>query len=157
MENKRVFNQSELEGLLEKSESFDILASIAATTSPEDQDYIAQPISRLLSEPGGLKKIKARMREFMDPEKTLVEVTQHVLTNREQPLVKFEDTAPDFQDMVLKLKHLSETGNDGLAKAILLYAIGMAGYEWKDRQRPSIPYDPMQDPPITLAYRSPED
>jgi hypothetical protein len=149
-------HQTEIEEFLNNLEAFETLCALAAVTSPEDQDYIAEPIRRLLSEPRGIETLQARMRDFMDPGQTLPEVSAYVLLNRNITPIILSDTTPDFQNMVMKLRHLSETGNERLAKTALFYAVGMALYEWKDRQRPSIPYDPDRDDPITLAYRSPE-
>lgn len=151
------FDQSEIDIFLSDQKAFDTLVTLAAVTSPQDQDYIAEPVSRLLSEPGGLDVLQRRMRDFMDPEQTLPEVSAYVLSNKDVSKAALETTTPDFQDMVMKLRHLSESGNAGLATAILFYTVGMAHYEWKDRQRPSIPYDAERDGPVTLAYRSPED
>ncbi|MCB1592694.1 MAG: hypothetical protein KDI90_09610 [Alphaproteobacteria bacterium] len=150
-------DQAEIEAFLAGSEAFETLSTLAAVTSPEDQDYIAEPINRLLSEPGGLDVLQARMRDFMDPEQTLPEVSSYVLSNRNVRPVPLGTTTPAFQDMVMRLRQLSESGNKGLATAAMFYAVGMAHYEWKDRQRPSVPYDPERDDPISLAYRSPED
>ena len=116
-----------------------------------------EPVSRLLSEPCGLEVLQKHMLDFMDAEQTLPEVSAYVLANKDVNTAALESATPHFQDMVMKLRHLSESGNDGLATAILFYAVGMAHYEWKDRQRHSIPYDAERDGPITLAYLSPED
>lgn len=155
MEDHKQDQHSALLAFIARKDSLDHLAHLTANTSPEDQDYIAEQINKMLHTMD-LRAIDGVVSEHMAIGETQQEITQFVLDN--QAPVRFDptQTTPAFQEMVMRLRTLSDQGQDAMAKAIMLYGASMAHYEWKDRQRGATPYNAEEHGPITLAQPTPE-
>ncbi len=142
-----------IESFFNQDDALDRLAAIAVTISPDDQDYIAEQVNDMLNSQDSYEIIQKRMMEFLDPEETFPEVRDFVLENKGISPLDASEATDEFQNMILKLRSLVENGDDGatFAKAVMFYVVGMAHYEWKDRQRDSIAYDEDLHGPITLS------
>ena len=145
------YDHPSLMQFLEEPAALGKLANMAASISPpEDQDYVAEQINRRLSH-SGLKQIDSMISEYMGAENTMAEVAGYVLENVSIEAVNLDDTTADFQEMVARLERLSEQGQSDMAKAIMFYAVGLAHYEWQDRQRESVLYNTDEHGEIVLA------
>lgn len=129
------------------------IASMAVEIADDDQAYVPEQLSRLLDKNDQCHELKRRIIERLKNQKDFDEVACFVLANEKTRVLSPKECAPVFQEYYLRLRQL-EKGDRDLAIATMMYGVSMALYEWKDRQRGSVPYDPETHGPIYLSVTS---
>lgn len=143
--------RADLHGFFESEGAFEKLLAICALTKPDDQDYVAEEMMRVISEPGyaELNSVIAERSHGND----FVNAASHILSNKDVQPIDLGQTTGAFQDMSIKLAELrKQEGGQDLANGALFYGVSTAYIEYDlEAKHPGQAYDADTDGPIIFA------
>lgn len=151
-DNPKTYDELELEAFLADEQSVEKMAAITLLTSPEDEQYVAIQLTSNFD--ASLKSEFDTAREhsllsymadtYFALEGVLDETVAHIIENKDVAPIDEEtlsNTSSAFQELVLRAKDAERTQGKEFSNKVMMFAVGLAHYEWKDRQRPSVAYD----------------
>ncbi len=130
------------------------LAAMMVEVSEDDQGYVPEWLLKSLT--GEQKYLESDIVDYFGgdgEDDSFNKTISFILSNKRIKPVALENCVPVFQDFFLVLCELAKKENN-LAKMIMFYGTGCARWEWTDRQRDGIPYDPEIHGLITFSVVS---
>lgn len=138
---------AELDGMAVSTEQ---LFMMARSLASGDQTYVAESLLPLLDAGDSWQLLQARIAERFVDEQELAEVIALIHANRDIDAYDMTAQEPAFLMLQPSLEALADT-DPTLARSTWVYALAIALYEWKDRQRGGVAYDAERDGPIKLV------